>query len=631
MTLTPADSPAADRIPALALHVHADGRSYVFADCLATPAGGVAVDGLRLRVDGGPTGLLALRLRREDGAVMAVDHLEFRFGCPILNFEKIVLPDSGRDFVFRDRALFLRSQKSGVTAKDDGHAFVALTDQQGRCVTSYGLVSHTTESQCYCVDPKLSARMAMVGGHDRLVLAMRAPSVGWTYGETVEIEETVWLGAPQPSWFEALRAYTEACRYFFDLRYPVEASAYDPTWCTWTAWSSDRMTPDAVLANARIAAELGMKTIILDDGWFGPGLDTDDRPLNIGDYYPDPVKLPDLKGLVAALQEIGLRVLLWYAPTCLSADAACYPSLRDTIMHDDKGAFLAPNGFHNLCPACPEARHWVRRETRRMLTDYGADGFKVDLFNCLQVTPCRAAHAHDHASIIAGTRAMMQDIWEITRELKPGGHIELKQNYGNFIDIQWGTMVRAGDTAYDVNTNLERCMYLQTYAPVVHNDYLACTIHDRPEHVAMMLIKQLLSGVPTFSIDLPRQPQGARDVIRAWLGFYDANRHLFAARRRPQNAAQSIWELVTGSKVLVGLTGHVTEFRLPRHESGVHSVHVLNATSQDQLTLRGVSGLSARVTRYDHAWQPIGGADRVLEDGARLDIPVGGAIVIHYA
>jgi hypothetical protein len=603
------------------VRIRAEGREWAF-ESIQGKARTRREDGF-VWTSGGDE-LVRFRFAREDGRPLDVESVDDRFTVPMLNFSKVVLPDGGREYIFRDKALFLRSQVTLVSAPNDGHPFTALVDQAGRVTYSYGLVSALRESVCRCVDPLLSARKAMRGGHDVLTLSFRIPGDGWRYGVTNAVDETVFRNTEQPTWFHALRRYTELCRDFHKVDYPLNPKAYDPTWCTWTAWCSDRMNDKTVMENAVLAKKLGMRSIILDDGWFGPGLDTDDRPLNIGDYDADPAKFRDLPALIRKLQAMKLDVLLWYAPTCISPDSKTYARFKDHLICHKGQPVMAPNGFYNLCPADPVVRAHVRSEIERMLTVFGADGFKVDLYNTLPVTPCDGSHAHECASMIDGVRSLEKEIWDVMKRLRPNGTLELKQNYANVVSAQWGTMVRAGDTAYDADTDFLRCAYLQSYAPVTHNDYFAASIHDDPKDLALMMIKFITGGVPTFSLDLAKQPPATLRVIKAWLAFYNDRRALWALPREPMDTRLETWRMGDSTTAVISALFGATEIRVP---SAAETI-LLNGTANDHLYLVPDRPGTVAVQTLDHLLRPIGKGRVKLAAGIRLPVPAGGAVIL---
>lgn len=565
---------------------------------------------------------LAVAISRVDGQEMDVEYVAFSFHCPMLNFSKVVLPDSGREYMFKDKALMLRSAQSGVSGADIGHAFASLLDQAGQTAFSFGVISHLQESTCKCSDPLLSARKAMVGGHDRLVLTMRVPTEGWRYGKVKTLRESLFLSAGDPSWFHALRRYTKACATEHGVVCPpIPAGAWTPTWCTWTAFGSDEMTPQRILENTKIAADLGIGSIIIDDGWFGPGLDTDDKPLNLGDYDdPHPAKCGDLAELVQQIQALGSKALLWYAPPCVASTSRVYAKVSTMLIENDNGPVETPAGFFNLCPCHPAARKHMVDQAALMMDTYGNDGFKLDLFNTLSRTPCTSDHDHDMQSVVEGVQRTLAEIQQVVNSRKPEGLIELKQNYGNVVAAQYGTMVRAGDTAYDVDTNLARCAYIQTYAKVVHNDYLAASIHDQPRDLAMMLIKQIAAGVPTFSLDLPRQPQSTLDVFREWLALYRQWLPTLQQPRQPQDSGMTVWEMADADTAVIAAVRGAADVRLP----SLDTIYLLNASERSSLYLKMEEPITARVESYDHLGQLITEQSQSLSDGDRLQLPLGG-------
>lgn len=612
------------RWPAVEMVVRADGRVLSVSGLERRGMVWSGGDGYRLESRRGGD-VIEVGLGRSDGRAMAVESVEVRFTLPFLHFSKVILPDGGREYIFRDRALFLRSQVTQVTAANDGHPFAALTDQTGSRTWAFGPLTFWRESTCQCVDPQLSARKAMRGGHDLLTLAFRLPTAGWRYGTVAEVRERFFCSEREETWFHALRRYAARVRRGYRVRYPRSSAAWDPVWCTWTAWCSDRMGDETVRANARVAKALGIRTIILDDGWFGPGLDTDDRPLTLGDYEPDPAKFPDLAGTIRVLQREGLAVLLWYAPTCLSPDSRAYSRWKDHRIFNDGKPVLAPNGFYNLCPCDPEVRDYVQSEIVRMITAYGPDGFKVDLYNTLPTTPCTGGgHRHDTESVVEGVRRMEAAIWEEVRSRCPRGLLELKQNYGNILSAQYGTMVRTGDTAYDVDTNFHRCLYLQACVPVVHNDYFAGSVLERPRDLAVMMIKMVVGGVPTFSLDLVRQRPETLAVLKGWLDFYHAHRSLWKGPREPLDRRLESWRIGRGRVQVVAALFGTAELRLPAADS----IWVLNGTAHPF-----VYGVPDRPGRYEvKVYDLTGRLERTgtvdLALGSRLAVPSGGRVLL---
>ncbi len=458
----------------------------------------------------------------------------------------------------------------------------------------------------------------MVGG-DHLI----SHEIAWRRaGEVREIRLDLYTQTHAPTWHHALREYTRAIREAEGIALPVRRDALMPVWCTWTAFCSSEMTDRRVLANARIARELGIGTVILDDGWFGTGLDDDEGELTLGDYHPAPHKFPDLRRHVAELQALGLKVLLWHAPLCVAPASQAYRAMRRFLIHDASGEFMSVNGLAQLCPSCPEVRQYVADETARLMRETGVDGFKVDLFNCLPPGPCVSTD-HDHASSdpLAALEAVMAAQWEAMRGIRPDALCELKQDYGNVRLARYGTMVRAGDTAYDVDTNCRRCFHTGACVPCVHNDYFVTSDLATPQAVALAMVRMLAAGVPTFGNDLETMPAAHRLAVGQWLGFYRAHIELFAAPREPQTNDMSCWQGGDAATAWVAPLWQCREVRLP----AARRIFLLNGTAHPYVYLRldeAVSGSVATRTLPGDAAAPA--ALVTLVDGGRIEVPPGG-------
>jgi alpha-galactosidase len=93
---------------------------------------------------------------------------------------------------------------------------------------------------------------------------------------------------------------------------------------TWEAASFDfdqaRLT--AMMASA---ADLGAELFLLDDGWFGTEFPRDDDDAGLGDWQPDPAKLPGgIGGLTDAAAQHGLRFGLWIEPEMVNPSSLLY-------------------------------------------------------------------------------------------------------------------------------------------------------------------------------------------------------------------------------------------------------------------------------------------------------------------
>ncbi len=538
---------------------------------------------------------------------------------PLLNYARVVIPDCGRHYVNSMKALDIRAGLFRITAPNAGHPFFALMSESGPCMFAFGLLDADGAVEIKRVLPVISQRKAMVGGDEHLGLAFE-----WTPSKPVS-SVPIYMTRQQTSWFEALREYTGTIEKTEGISQPHHPDAWRPVWCTWTAFPSAEMTEERVLANARVAKKLGIGTIILDDGWFGPGLDDDygaphQRTINHGDYYPDPVKLPDLPGLVKRVQAMGLKFLLWHAPLCVAPEAKVAPKLKRLFQRKGGTDFLSVNGMHQLCPCNKDVRDYARAETYRLFKQYGADGLKVDLYNCLSDQMCDSTeHTHDISDPVRGVDAVMAAVWEGALEARADAIMELKQDYGNVRLARHGTMVRAGDTAYDMDSNNLRCSYTQAFARCVHVDPVVTSVHSEPRHMALLALKSVALGVPTYSMDLERFTDEQLAPIGHWLHFYNDHVEMFMAPRRPLTLDQDVWAGgVEGSKWVAALR-QARVIALPTGKR----LHVLNGTGLETLLLETPTVGNKRIQVWNRDGKSV--HEGVLAAGSReINIPSGG-------
>jgi hypothetical protein len=566
--------------------------------------------------------LLRLRLRRTDGASFEADRIKVAVTLPLRNFAHVVVPDCGRHYVNISKALDIRAPLFHVCACNAGYPFMAVADEGGNFLAAFGIVSPTGTTEIRRTLPRISRRKAMVGG-DQLL----GHEIVWgrSAEATAEIVLDLYLQESAPTWHHALQEYTRAILDAENIVLPAHPGALLPVWCTWTAFCSSDMTDRRVLDNARIARDMGIGSVILDDGWFGAGLDDDAGEVMLGDYRPDPHKFPDLRRHVDELHALGLNVLLWHAPLCVAPASRAYHELRHLLIHDEAGEFISVNGLAQLCPASPAVRRYVAEETIRLMRSTGVDGLKVDLFNCLPAGLCVSSeHDHDPAEPLAALEAVMAAQWEAMRRVRPDALCELKQDYGNVRLARYGTMVRAGDTAYDVDTNCRRCFHTSACVPRVHNDYFVTSDLATPDAIALAMIRMLAAGVPTFGSDLVAMPVAHRRVIGHWLAFYREHLAMFGAPREPQTNDMSCWQGGDAAAAWVAALWQCREIRLPT----AACIHVLNGTAQPHLYLHLPATRHATV-----AVQPLPGVDGptrrlTLRDGDRLAVPSGGIATI---
>lgn len=223
-------------------------------------------------------------------------------------------------------------------------------------------------------------------------------------------------------YYEPLRMYSEALgAQGWKVPKPNEAD-YEANWCGWGY--ELKFTPAQMTGTIPKLQELGLKWTTLDAGWFG----------NRGDWQPRAsLGVEGIKKIVDAFHAAGLRITLWWIPIVVEdgqgidmLDNRPYKLANvvkehpDWLMLDKDGKHARmTTGLAGLCPALPEVQEYYRQLTKRMISDWGFDGHKLDF--SFAVPPCYNPK-HHHKSPYDSTQAMgevYKVIFETTRALKP--------------------------------------------------------------------------------------------------------------------------------------------------------------------------------------------------------------------
>lgn len=82
---------------------------------------------------------------------------------------------------------------------------------------------------------------------------------------------------------------------------------------------------------AKKAKEIGIDTMVLDDGWFGKRIND---KAGLGDWYENTDRLPNgLKGLAQKVNDLGMRFGLWFEPEMVNPDSDLYRNRPDWVIH----------------------------------------------------------------------------------------------------------------------------------------------------------------------------------------------------------------------------------------------------------------------------------------------------------
>ncbi|MEV6110864.1 glycoside hydrolase family 36 protein [Streptomyces sp. NPDC051940] len=292
----------------------------------------------------------------------------------------------------------------------------------------------------------------------------------------------------------------------------VPAAARRPAYSTWYAMHQD-VSPAAVEKQAALGKELGLDTVIVDDGWM-----TGDRARgygHCGDW--EPVSLPDTAAHVRRVHELGVAYLLWFSLPFVGRESSVWDTFQEYALTraDHLDAIVVD-------PRYPVVRAHLAGRLARAVEEWGMDGLKIDFVDWFGVEdPPEPGPEADCATVSEGVERLLAQIHGRITAADPEAMVEHRQPYVSPGLWPYTSMIRAADCPLSPAENRQRTVDVRLVAgPVaVHSDMLMWHPSETPEQIAVHLINVLFS-VPQISVDLAAQSPGQREALAFWLGVF---------------------------------------------------------------------------------------------------------------
>lgn len=309
-------------------------------------------------------------------------------------------------------------------------------------------------------------------------------------------------------------------------------------WSTWCSFHQD-FTEEQILTQCRLAKEAGCTTLLLDDGW--QTLDTGRGYAFTGDWEPE--RIPDMKGFVRAVHDLGMRAVLWCGLP--------FVGVKNRAHQRFAGKFLADNGKESnaiLDPRHPEVREHLLEMLTQRTRDWEIDGWFLDFIDSYRTcatTPSGAVDGRDISDVDEAADLLMHAISERLRQIRPDVLIEFRQHYVGPRMQGCANLLRAVDCPNDATRNRARTQTLRHIAPAstVCGDVLLWH-PDAPAEAAARQILSVLFAVPQVSVRLDRLPVRHMQMVRFWLGWWTAHRDCLLDGSIHSEAPEAGWPLV---------------------------------------------------------------------------------------
>ena len=407
---------------------------------------------------------------------------------------------------------------------------------------------------------------------------------------------------------------------------PVPESAFDPLYSTWYAYLQD-VHDKPLEEEARQAASLGMKTMILDDGW------QKEQSVSfysaVGDWMPVKSRFPNMKAHVDAVHKAGLKYMLWLAVPYLGDETEAWKRFEKMLLRGAKGK--SPGRVGTLDPRFPEVREYLVQTYERVIGEWGFDGVKLDFIDCFTLGSHDPAIAEgyagrDYKSLPEAVDVLMREVNRRLRKIKPDVLIEFRQRYMGPAILQYGNMIRAADCPADMASNRRRICNLRLTSgeSAVHADMLVWSADETPEGAALPILSSLF-GVIQYSMVLQTIPELHREVIRHWLGFSQRHRKTLMRGDFRPHQPQAGFPIVEAESDEERIIAVYTAGTMVSAGSLDKDVYVINATGNGSLVVELPT--AAAVEYFDTFGRKVS-SSKVGAGLQRLNVPASGYAVI---
>ena len=402
---------------------------------------------------------------------------------------------------------------------------------------------------------------------------------------------------------------------------PVPEAARLPLYSAWYSFHQATYAPE-IEAECALAAKLGIKAVIVDDGW--QTVDGSRGYAYCGDWRPAPEKIPDMAAHVRRVHELGMKYILWYSVPFVGEHSEHFNEFKDKLVK-----FHAQHGAGVLDPRYPEVRQYLISTYENALRDWDLDGFKLDFIDSFGATSYAPAPAPgmDYITLEDGVLRLMTDVMNALKAIKPDILIEFRQSYIGPAMRTYGNMFRVGDCPADPINNRVGVIDLRLLSgdTAVHSDMLMWHRDDAVENAARQVLS-VIFGVMQVSVRLEDIPEDHLKMVTFWCDFMEKHRALLAAPMEvesPENLYPIARTRLGDEEAIAVYDRHVVTL------SDAPTAYLFNATADDFLVLRAEEAKERTACLFNCMGEAAGEIKLPAQRVTELRIPVCGFAILR--
>ncbi len=296
---------------------------------------------------------------------------------------------------------------------------------------------------------------------------------------------------------------------------PNEATL--PMYSCWYSFHQHTI-PSEILEECKVAKELGMDTVIVDDGW-----QTDDNSRGYafcGDWKICEKKIPDMQKFVDDVHKLGMKFLIWFSVPFVGFESENYERFKGKYLYNSKEKSILDIRFKDV-------REFLVNAYVDYVKKYGWDGLKLDFIDSFRLTEESPTNYED-MDTISLEEALDRLLYETTTKLKeinPEILIEFRQSYVGPIVAKYGNLFRVTDCPNDAISNRVHSLNLRLTSgkTAVHSDMLMWSKNDTNESVMYQLLA-IMFCVPQISVRFNNITEDHKKLLKSYLDFWRSHR-----------------------------------------------------------------------------------------------------------
>ena len=344
-------------------------------------------------------------------------------------------------------------------------------------------------------------------------------------GESGKYVAKIYVDESNKPFYKAIPAVKEWWGEFYDLDNPRTINGELPLYSSWYNFHQNP-TQEMLSKELDIASKIGMKSVIIDDGWSYDGLGTGDY-FNCGDWKFAQSKFPDFKGFVDELHSKDVKAALWFPVPFVGLNNPDFEKFKYKMLYID-----APSKAGVIDVRYPDVREYLVNNYVRIATQTGLDGLKLDFidsFRCKDKSLLieEKADGMDCVTVEEGVLKLLEQVKFALTSIKEDFMIEFRQFYVGPAITRYANMLRVMDCAFDSVTNRVGIidLRLMNYNLAVHADMLLWAKDEKIVDCAKMLYN-IMFGVPQLSVRLTESSEEQKLLISKYLNYWFDNKEI---------------------------------------------------------------------------------------------------------